>query len=152
HKYDPFTQKDFYRLTAFFNNVDELGLDGLEENPGPALECPTPGQAAELAAVRRAVAEQAAALRGPLPVLDGEQAEWEAQARRRLPGPPAAAGWTILRPERFTSAGGADLTRLEDNSLLASGPSPSNDVYEVVAHTTATGITAVRLEALGDPS
>jgi hypothetical protein len=152
HKYDPFTQKDFYRLAAFFNNVDELGLDGLEENPGPALECPTPQHAAELAAVRRAVAEQAAALRGPLPALDGEQAGWEAQARRRLPGPPAAAGWTILRPERFASLGGADLTRLADDSLLASGPSPANDVYEVVAHTTATGITAIRLEALADPS
>jgi hypothetical protein len=25
HKYDPFTQKEFYQLTAFFNNLDEKG-------------------------------------------------------------------------------------------------------------------------------
>ena len=28
HKYDPITQKDFYSLFAFFNNVDEHGQDG----------------------------------------------------------------------------------------------------------------------------
>jgi hypothetical protein len=26
HKYDPVTQKDFYRMSAFFNNIDESGL------------------------------------------------------------------------------------------------------------------------------
>ncbi len=28
HKYDPTTQKDFYALTAFFNNIDELPFNG----------------------------------------------------------------------------------------------------------------------------
>ena len=28
HKFDPITQKDYYRLYAFFNNVPENGLDG----------------------------------------------------------------------------------------------------------------------------
>src|SRR5207249_3754098 len=28
HKYDPFTQKDYYRFYAFFYNVPENGLDG----------------------------------------------------------------------------------------------------------------------------
>ncbi|HLK27967.1 MAG TPA: PSD1 and planctomycete cytochrome C domain-containing protein [Puia sp.] len=29
HKYDPFSQKDYYSLFAFFNNSKELGLEGL---------------------------------------------------------------------------------------------------------------------------
>jgi hypothetical protein len=32
HKYDPFTQKDFYRFFAFFNNLSEKGLDGYVPN------------------------------------------------------------------------------------------------------------------------
>ena len=32
HKYDPLTQKDFYRLFAFFNNVPESGVDGSKGN------------------------------------------------------------------------------------------------------------------------
>ncbi len=26
HKYDPITQKEYYQLFAFFNNIDEAGL------------------------------------------------------------------------------------------------------------------------------
>ena len=27
HKFDPFSQKDFYSLSAFFNNIKEVGLE-----------------------------------------------------------------------------------------------------------------------------
>jgi hypothetical protein len=53
HKYDPFTQKDYYRLYAFFNNVPEKGLDGERTNPGPNLLLPSPAQARRLAAIRK---------------------------------------------------------------------------------------------------
>jgi hypothetical protein len=53
HKYDPFTQKDYYRLYAFFNNVPEKGLDGEKANPVPSLLVPAPDQARRLAALRR---------------------------------------------------------------------------------------------------
>jgi len=47
HKYDPFTQKDFYQLYAFFNNIDAS-----PETPGsrvhaPFIELPTEEQRAE---------------------------------------------------------------------------------------------------------
>jgi hypothetical protein len=44
HKYDPFSQKDFYRLFAFFNTVNERGLDGRAGNAQPVLQLPTPEQ------------------------------------------------------------------------------------------------------------
>ena len=31
HKYDPLTQKDYFSLSAFFNNIDEAGLHALWE-------------------------------------------------------------------------------------------------------------------------
>lgn len=39
HKYDPITQKEYYQLTAFFNNIDEHGLYShfTETAPTPAL-------------------------------------------------------------------------------------------------------------------
>jgi hypothetical protein len=50
HKYDPFTQRDFYRLYAYFNNIPELGLDTRQGSPVPNLQIPTPEQSARLAA------------------------------------------------------------------------------------------------------
>ncbi len=40
HKYDPLSQKDYYSLSAFFNNIDEAGLHAYFGNPTPtpALE------------------------------------------------------------------------------------------------------------------
>ncbi|MEP1796870.1 MAG: DUF1553 domain-containing protein [Eudoraea sp.] len=40
HKFDPITQKDYYELTAFFNNVKELGMTGDDGNYGPMLALP----------------------------------------------------------------------------------------------------------------
>ena len=37
HKFDPISQKEFYQLYAFFNNVPELGLDGRRGNAAPTL-------------------------------------------------------------------------------------------------------------------
>ncbi len=37
HKFDPLTQKDYYQLTAFFNNIKELGMTGDDGNFGPML-------------------------------------------------------------------------------------------------------------------
>ena len=44
HKYDPITQKDYYRMFAFFNNVHEYGEDGRIANAVPLLVTPTPEQ------------------------------------------------------------------------------------------------------------
>ncbi|MBI5396741.1 MAG: PSD1 domain-containing protein [Verrucomicrobia bacterium] len=45
HKYDPFTQKEYYRLAAFFNNVDETGIgDEKLGNVRPVLKLPAPEQ------------------------------------------------------------------------------------------------------------
>jgi hypothetical protein len=45
HKYDPISHKEYYQFFAFFNNVDEKGLDGKTGNAKPMLKLPTPEQA-----------------------------------------------------------------------------------------------------------
>ncbi|HLH53932.1 MAG TPA: DUF1553 domain-containing protein [Verrucomicrobiae bacterium] len=44
HKFDPISQKDFYRFFAFFNNVDETGEDGRFANAAPIMAAPTRSQ------------------------------------------------------------------------------------------------------------
>jgi hypothetical protein len=42
HKYDPTTQKDFYQLSAFFNNIDEQPFNGDKPNWAPVVRIPKP--------------------------------------------------------------------------------------------------------------
>ena len=40
HKFDPFSQKDFYRLAAFFNNTTQAAMDGNIKDTPPVLVVP----------------------------------------------------------------------------------------------------------------
>lgn len=60
--------------------------------------------------------------------------------------------WQVLEPMGAVSAGGTTLTKQLDGSILASGEQPFPETYTITAKTRLTGITAVRLEALPDPS
>ena len=67
-------------------------------------------------------------------------------------GGDVTANWVVLDPGSFSSASGATLTELGDNSILAGGVNPNTDTYTVVATTTLASITGLRLEVLEDPS
>jgi hypothetical protein len=56
HKFDPVSQKDYYQLFAFFNNVPEHGEDGRVANAVPMIPAPTAAQQAELATQERELA------------------------------------------------------------------------------------------------
>jgi mono/diheme cytochrome c family protein len=146
HKYDPFTQKDFYRFYAFFNTVAEKGLDGNKESPAPRLQVPTPEQARKLEELHGQITRLEDTLKGPLPVVDAAQVVWEQEQAEVARNP--LLGWKPIELAEFASQKGATLLRLDDQSVLASGTNPDQDVYEVAARTKVTGIRAVRLEAL----
>ncbi len=57
HKYDPFTQKEYYQLYAFFYNVPENGLDGSKGNASPLVKAPTLDQQARLDAIVKDIVE-----------------------------------------------------------------------------------------------
>ncbi len=56
HKFDPIEQRDYYRLSAFFNNVPEFGEDGRVANAVPMIPAPTRAQQASLARLEHEVA------------------------------------------------------------------------------------------------
>jgi WD40 repeat protein/tetratricopeptide (TPR) repeat protein len=63
-----------------------------------------------------------------------------------------AARWKALAPTAMKSAGGGTLKVQPDGSILASGTNPEFDDYTIVATPDLERITAIRLEALPDPS
>jgi hypothetical protein len=148
HKFDPFTQKDYYRFLAFFDNADYKLLSlgqGESHVDEPELELPTPAQGADSAKLRAGIAGLETALNTSTPELEAAQTQWEAKVKA------AAADWTVLRPSQYASAGGATLTLLDDGSVLASGKNPQADTYQLTASTNQTGITGIRIEVLPDP-
>jgi hypothetical protein len=147
HKYDPITQRDFYRLFAFFYNVPENGLDGNKGNAAPFLKVPDAEQKKKLDELAAAVQKIEQQLTGAWPEIDAAQAAWEKSALDLT-----QVAWTTLDPAEFRSAGGATLKKLDDKSLLASGENPAVETYTIIARTDLRQITGIKLEALPDDS
>lgn len=145
HKYDPVTQQEFYRLFAFFNNMDGTELDGNRKDHAPVIKVPSVEQTRRLAEFDVQIAKLDAALRAPMPKVDADQLDWEAQQRQRAA---KATPWTVLDPAQFRSLGGASLKKLDDKSILASGTNPDKDTYELIAPVSLRSVQAIRLEGL----
>ena len=63
HKYDPISQKEYYQLFAYFNNVRELGEIANEGNPGPLLPLITANMETVLDSLQEAITHQEEALK-----------------------------------------------------------------------------------------
>jgi mono/diheme cytochrome c family protein len=86
HKFDPITQREFYQLYAFFNNIPERGKAIKLGNSPPFIKTPTPHQAEQLRALD---AQLAAAERHWLslePAIAADQADWEKTLAAGSPG------------------------------------------------------------------
>jgi len=79
HKYDPITQKDFYRFGAFFNTIPEKGLDGIRGNAEPLLPLPTSTQAERDQYVKQRTPEVEKALETP--AVKEAFLQWQKTAR-----------------------------------------------------------------------
>jgi hypothetical protein len=77
HKYDPLTQKEFYQLSAFFNNIDEDGHSFDQGNSPPLMRAPTREQQARLARFDRDIAQSEAALNTLLKKHAAARRRWE---------------------------------------------------------------------------
>ena len=91
HKFDPITQKEFYQLFAYFNNVPEHGKFRRVGNSPPYIAAPLPEQAGELKQLDDELAAAAAAYAKLQPDVVRAQREWE----RSLDSP--GRGWAPAR-------------------------------------------------------
>lgn len=129
HKYDPLSQKDFYRLFAFFNQIpNERGFVWNYGPEQPFVKAPLPEQQKHLAefdarldTLRRSLPPYSGAPRKWKPSMDWTVKQglvFEQPGKGSYPGDAAEFGY--LQPFTFSawikpaSADGAILTRLDD--------------------------------------
>jgi hypothetical protein len=142
HKYDPITQDEYYRFYAFFNNT----TDGGNYNTAPSVEVPRPDLGESLNYVSNRLERMKLELAAAEKNLSAGQKQWERLVATK------GDVWRVLNLTNAFSNGGSSYTNLPDGSLLATGVNPIYDTITVDAGTDLTGIMAVLLEVLPDPS
>jgi hypothetical protein len=140
HKYDPIPTADYYRMLATFTTTVRSDYD-INLDPGNYRQALATYEKAHEPLVQALqqyeVTEQPQALQRWLE-------RWQ-QGQEQVP-------WVVLPPVAAVSQGGATLRLLPDDSLLVTGTNPPKEMFTIVVQTRLQGITALRLEALSDPS
>jgi hypothetical protein len=130
HKFDPFTQKEYYQLFAFLNNDDEA-----------RLEVPTPeDQQKRDDILARVHALEEKGLQETTNLTERLTA-WE----KTLANP--TTNWTLLDPKEWLNFA-TKFEKQENGSLLGGGDIQHGGVMRVWVDTPLTNITGFRLEAL----
>ncbi|MEI8213554.1 MAG: PSD1 and planctomycete cytochrome C domain-containing protein [Planctomycetota bacterium] len=137
HKFDPIAQEDYYALQAIFSGIVKGDI------PYDADRAIGTQRRQWIAMRDAALARQETALKSEL--AQKLIADW-VEARGE------GAVWQPLDLQSYVSMEGSTLTKREDESLIASGPSPNTDVYVLTGSSPGSRITALRLELLPDDS
>ena len=149
HKYDPLSQKDYYRLSAFFNNTPETGVGNFgaefKRSSPPLLVLPTKRQQENLDRLAAAITDNEKQLAAGGPAIAVEQSAWENTAA--LARPPR---WVVLDPKVMRTKGGTSLVKQADLSIRADGCESANGSLRARGLTSLRRITALRVEALPD--
>lgn len=150
HKYDPFTQKDYYRLYAFFEGAEyKIGYQTeMDVNSRfikePEILIATPEQEKQRSALESQIDALSDSLKTKTPQLESAMQAWESRQRE------AHKLWRVLDPFNLKTDAGTVLTRETDLSVMATGPNPEIETYIVTTRLEPGLISAVRIEALPD--
>ncbi|MCI0681696.1 MAG: PSD1 and planctomycete cytochrome C domain-containing protein [Gemmataceae bacterium] len=83
HKYDPLSQKEYYQLYAFYNNIAESGgVDRRSGTAAPVLELPTPEQRQRIDEQGKKVADLERRFKELNERLQARQTSWENEVLR----------------------------------------------------------------------
>ena len=150
HKYDPISQKEFYQLYAFFNQVDESGGVDADGNANPVLPVPTREQESAQQELQQKIATLNEQLKQTASAA--AQHDWEQKTLARLKADQPTSDWQYATVKSAKSEQGQTMTVQDDGSVLVTGENPRNDNYTVAVETDVANITGIQLEALAHPS
>ena len=81
HKFDPITQREYYQLFAYFDQLQEPGEIPRDRDPDPVVKAPTAEQQAQIAVVRAEVEALEKTRQERVALAERTQSEWEAKLR-----------------------------------------------------------------------
>jgi mono/diheme cytochrome c family protein len=146
HKYDPLSQKDFYRMAAFFSNSAIIPKGSFETSDltwqEPKIEVPSPTQIAQRAKLKQQIALAERATGKWTPELRTAYADWLSSATRPVAAVPFVASSAKARS--------ATLSIQPDGSFFASGEYPKQETYTLTGAIPSSPITGLRIEAQPD--
>lgn len=148
HKYDPFSQQDYYRLLAYFNTTEAEAERANPKVPGSIAFRGSPMALADPVreAQRAALQKQIAALEARLQSLQ------QATARPAAKAPATASALTVLKPARIDTESAAEAEVREDASVLFLGEVPQGDTYTLEFELPSAPLHGLLIEALSDPA
>src|SRR6185436_2232762 len=116
-------------------------------NPDPFIKLPTREQAERQDWLKKRIEDGQKKIEAPIPELDSAQREWAGKLHDKL-----STHWTVLTPVGVKSTNGTEFKILDDQSVLAEGVNPEEDVHEATLKLEEGSLTALRLEVLPHPS
>lgn len=147
HKFDPITQKDYYRMYAFFaNNAYEARGDhnvGQRKFYEPTLPLPTPQDLQLIADREEELRDLDAEIETAREGAKGRLSSWVEEARK--------VTWHPLVPKASARAGSIP-TAAEEGAIRFGGPTPDQETYILDFDLPAGLTTGLRLEVLPDPA
>jgi len=121
HKYDPFTQREFYSMFAFFNNLPEKGKVFKYGNSPPMITAPTQDQESKWAVLTAAAEQAERQLKDLAPEIAKSRVAWE----KRAAGVP---DWTPQR--KLIWQGGAEPMEFDGKKVKDAGDVASLGYYD----------------------
>ena len=153
HKYDPFSQTEYYKLLAFYNNTEQEADRISPKKPssiqfnGPSMDLSDPPRDALRADIQK---QLNVANRRKDKFLKKLELDLDSWITDLVATSDKAPKTHILDITRFESEGVTDsFEKLDDGSvLLVGGAPPDTDVYTVHADAAPSGIRKIRLDVL----
>jgi hypothetical protein len=146
HKYDPFTQKDYYSMMAFFNHGAKTSKDYGDTSMKwiePQLDLATPDQEDKRKMLRAKIDGLELKLKTPTPELEREQAAWEQKTLE------SKRDWRPFSDLKVTARHGSQFAIEGDGSIVASGENSREETYIVEGKLAGLdSLTGLRIEAL----
>ena len=155
HKYDPFSQEEYFQFFAFFNNTplevqNKSGKGVSYDFWGPKMELPL-DQPSEVkrGEITKELAEIKKELKGAEAKSAKEFPKWiSSQKQRSILTKPKVPVWQVLSPVKAMSDGGESFEIIKDGSLLAQGPSGDKSTYAITLQADSGTWKTFRLETL----